>query len=172
MVYKKNLETAGLNNRVRSALYIPLHLKENPSCLTSFLYWGCGCWNTDRHSSCSSGLSRLFLWVSIVVTGLTDSILEVLGWHNTSQQNYSWQGRADGNAYLCHLKPTRDTRIWAITINRKKKFSSVFGNPYSSALTVLGERPIVCSLSKHKIFSILACEGSLFGIYFRIVGTN
>ena len=38
VVYKKNLETAGLNNRVRSALYSPLHLKENPSCLTSFLY--------------------------------------------------------------------------------------------------------------------------------------
>lgn len=126
VVYKKNLETAGLNNRVRSALYSPLHLKENPSCLTSFLYWGCGCWNTDSHSSCSSGLSRLFLWVSIVVTGLTDSILEVLGWHNTSQQNYSWQGRADGNAYLCHLKPTRDTRIWAITINRKKKILQRF----------------------------------------------
>lgn len=80
---------------------------------------GCGCWNADSHSSCSSGLGRLFLWVSIVVTGLTGSILEELGWHNTSQQNYSWQGCADGNAYLCHLKPTRDTRIWAITINRK-----------------------------------------------------
>ena len=109
-IYKKNLETAGLSNRVRSAVCIPSHRKANPSCLTSFLSWGCGCWNR-QHSSCNSGLGRLFPWVSIVVAGLTDSILEVLGWHNTSQQNYSWQGRADGNAYLCHLKPTRDTRI-------------------------------------------------------------
>ena len=126
VVYKKNLETAGLSNRVRSALSMPLQLKEKPSGLASCVYCGCGCWSSGSHSSCSSGLSRLFLWVSIVVTGLTDSILEVLGWHNTSQQNYSWQGRADGNAYLCHLKPTRDTRIWAITINRKKKNSPAF----------------------------------------------
>ena len=104
-----------------SFLFSPLHLKESQFSYASSWRPGCGCWNIYSHSSCSSGLSRLFLWVSIVVTGLTDSILEVLGWHNTSQQNYSWQGCADGNAYLCHLKPTRDTRIWAITINRKKK---------------------------------------------------
>lgn len=160
--------TAGLSISLRSAFYILFLLKEFSSLMLPFGTQGLVAGTFTVTAAAVVALSRLFLWVSIVVTGLTDSILEVLGWHNTSQQNYSWQGCADGNAYLCHLKPTRDTRISAITINRKKIFS-IFGNPYSSTLTVLGERPTVCSLSKHKIFSIQTCWGEPFWIYFSML---
>lgn len=143
LFYNKNCGTTSLSNRQGWLSSLPIWGKLN-LCFSSVP--GCGCWRGSSRSSCSAAWGHLS-WAPTVVTGLTGSIREALGRHNTSQQNYSWQGCADGNAYLCHLKPTRDTRIRAITINRKKP-SAVLVTTLR-CIAVLGERPAAHSTAQN-----------------------